>query len=133
VISIDIDRSRYNVKHERIIEMTGDSSAPEIIEKVAGICRGKTVMVFHDGDHSKRQVLEDLTAYSGFVNKGSYIVVEDGIVDLFRPGDGLGSYTEGPMAACEAFVKENTDFVIDKERERYIMTYNPSGFLRRVK
>ena len=133
VISIDIDRSKYKVKHTRILEITGDSASPDTFAKVSEICRGKSVIVFHDGDHSKEGVLRDLRLYSKVVNKGSYVIVEDGIVDLFRPGDGLGTYVEGPLAAVEAFLKENTDFIVDKERERYILTYNPKGFLRRVR
>jgi len=133
VVSIDIDRKNYNVKHPRIIEITGDSSAPETIEKVSRLCHKKRAMVFHDGDHSKEQVLKELKLYSRFVNKDSYFIVEDGIVDLFTPGDGLGSYADGPLAAVEEFLKENGDFIIDTERERYILTYNPKGFLKKVR
>ncbi len=133
VISIDMNRTEYNVKHNRIIEITGDSFAPETIEKVSSLCRGKTVLAVHDGDHTKEGVLKDLNAYSGLISKGSYFIIEDGIIDLFRPGDGLGTYWDGPLAAVEAFIKYNTDFIVDKDRERYIMTYNPKGFLKRIR
>jgi cephalosporin hydroxylase len=133
VISIDIDRTNYNVKHDRIIEVTGDSSAPETFEKVSRLCQGKATLIFHDGEHSKEHVLKDLNAYSRLVSKGSYFIVEDGIVDLFKPGDGIGTYVEGPLAAVEIFMENNPDFIVDAERERYILTYNPKGFLKRVR
>ncbi len=132
VISIEIDRSSYDVTHPRVVELTGSSADPSIIEKAEGLCRGKKVMVIHDGDHRKPQVLTDLGNYSRFVSTGSYLIVEDGIVDLYHFGDGLGFKEPGPLAAVEEFVKKNRNFVIDPSRERYLLTYNPKGFLKRI-
>lgn len=132
VISIDIDRSVYNLDHERVKALTGNSSDQKIISEVADLCRGKAVLVIQDGDHSKKQALEDLENYSKFVSINSYFIMEDGIVDLFHHGDGLGFQEEGPLAAIEEFLNRNTHFVIDFSRERYILTYNPKGFLKRI-
>ncbi len=132
IISIDIDRSRFDCKHRRVIALTGDSSSPEMREKVSRLCRGKKVLAIHDGDHSREGVLKDLRSYWDLVSVSSYFIVEDGIVDLFKPGDGLGTYVDGPYAAVNDFLKENRNFTVDKERERYIMTYNPKGFLKRI-
>ena len=131
VISIDIDRSQYDLEHERVIPLTGNSSDPEILGKVRELCQGKSVMVVQDGAHYKKQVLEDLVNYSCLVSLGSYYIVEDGIVDLFNEGDGLGFREPGPLAAVEEFLEANPDFEPDLERERYILTYNPKGFLKR--
>jgi cephalosporin hydroxylase len=132
IVSVDIDRSRFHVKHPRIALVTGDSSAPETVAQVAALCEGKRGLVIHDADHNKEPVLKDLRAYQRFVAPGSYLIVEDGIVDLFRPGSGLGWFAPGPLAATEEFLKEFPQFVVDMERERYILTYNPRGFLKRV-
>ena len=45
---------------------------------------------------------------------------------------GFEFFEEGPLPAVEEFVKRNRDFVIDSTRERYIATYNPKGFLKRI-
>jgi cephalosporin hydroxylase len=132
VVSIDIDRSCYMVEHERIVTITGPSSAPETIAEIIALCRDKSVLLIHDGDHHKEQVLTDLRTYANFVSVNSYLIVEDGIMDLFRPGDGIGKDYDGPLAAVEEFLKENTNFVVDSSRERYILTYNPKGFLKRI-
>ena len=132
IVSVDIDRSRFHVKHPRISLVTGDSSAPETVAQVAALCEGKRGLVIHDADHNKEPVLRDLRAYHRFVAVGSYLIVEDGIVDLFRPGDGLGWFAPGPLAATEEFLREFPQFAVDMERERYLLTYNPKGFLRRV-
>ncbi len=132
VVSIDIDRSTYSVKHDRVVEVTGDSSSDEVVAKVAEICEGKKCMILHDGGHRKEQVLADLACYERFVGTGCYIVVEDSVIDLFKPGDGVGQFYEGPLKAAEEFVAAHNDFVVDQERERYILTFSTQGFLKRV-
>ena len=134
MISIDIDRTHYKVKHERIIEITGNYSSPDVLAKVYEICRGKSTLIIHDGDHSQEQVLKDLNAYWKLVNVGSYFIVEDGIIDLFAPGDFGAPYYKngGPLEAIEQFLSENSHFVVDMEQEYFLLTYNPRGYLKRV-
>jgi len=132
VISIDIDRSTYHVQHPRIITITGDSASPQVVDQVAGLCKNKTVIVIHDGDHHKEQVLKDLALYSPFVSVGSYFIVEDGIVDLFEPLEMMWERRDGPLMAVEEFIKLNPHFQIDLDREKYLLTYNPRGYLRRL-
>lgn len=133
VISVDIDRKVYKAKHKRIIEVTGDSSSKEVFEKVKKMVKGKKVMVIHDGDHRASQVIKDLRLYASLVTKGQYLIVEDGIIDLFTPEDSIGSFDDGPLVAIEEFLKENKAFVCDKSRERYLVTQHPMGFLLKVK
>jgi len=133
VVSIDIDRTNFNVRHNRIVVITGDCSSQEVVAKVSGLCQGKKTLVVHDGDHRKEAVLRDLGIYSKFVSVGSYFIVEDGVADLFKPWDGMGQLYEGPLKAVEEFLITNPDFAVDMERERYLLTYNPRGFLKRVR
>lgn len=132
VVSVDIDRRSFVAEHPRLLTVTGPSSAPETVERVAELCRGKRALVIHDADHAKQQVLVDLRCYAPFVSVGSYLIVEDGIVDIFRPWETLGVSYEGPLAATEEFLRTTDNFEIDSGRERYMLTYNPRGFLRRV-
>lgn len=133
VISVDIDRSNYHVEHPRITPVTGDSASPEVVGRVRAMCIGKSVLVIHDGDHHKPQVLRDLQAYADLVSLNSYLIVEDGIVDLFRLRDGFWGLADGPLAAVETFVRHDQRFVVDTDCERYLITYNPKGYLKRVR
>ena len=133
VVSVEIDRSRFEVSHPRIAQVTGDSGSPEVLAQVEALCLDKRVLVIHDGDHSRDAVLRDLRLYAPLVSVGSYLIVEDGVMDLFRPGDGIGSFAPGPLAASEQFRREFPGFEVDQSRERYLMTYNPQGFLKRVR
>jgi cephalosporin hydroxylase len=133
VVSVDFDRSQFSVAHPRIRTVTGRSDDPDVLGEVRSHCDGKRVLVIHDADHRKAQVLRDLTLYAPLVSVGSYLIVEDGVVDLFRPNDGIGLWAEGPMPACKQFLKLNHDFQVDQTKERYLLTYNPRGFLLRVR
>ncbi len=78
-----------------------------------------------DSLHIKDHVLKELRLYSKFVSKNSYLIVQDTIINGHpaRP-----DYGPGPMEAVQEFLKENKDFEIDRELERQMLTYYPSGF-----
>jgi cephalosporin hydroxylase len=130
VIAVDIDHTVFQPRHPRIELVTGDSLSEETLGRVERLAEGRG-MVIHDGDHGRDHVLNDLRAYSRFVSKGGYLIVEDTIADLFRAGDGLGS-VNGPMGAVEQFLREDSRFQTDLECEFFVATYNPRGFLKRV-
>jgi len=130
VVSIDIDRTNYGARNARIIEITGDSSAGETLQAVQQLCAGQRTLIIHDGDHRHETVLRELELYAPLVTLGSYFIVEDGIVDLFEPGE-MNFQGEGPLYATLEFADLHPEFEIDRTRERYLLTYNPCGFLRR--
>jgi cephalosporin hydroxylase len=45
----------------------------------------------------------------------------------------LPDYGPGPTEAVEAFLETTDEFVVDRDRERFLMTLNPGGYLRRVR
>jgi cephalosporin hydroxylase len=135
VVSIDKDRSCYQAKHSRLVDLTGDCADPSIVDQVRVLCNQKRTLVVHDADHTKEAVLRDLRTYSELIAVGSYFIVEDGVVDVFgRRSSKLISWDNGPgpLAAIRQFLKEDDRFVVDKECERYLITCNPCGFLKRV-
>ena len=112
----------------------GFSTDAGIVTRVSqtldGIARsGGQVLVALDSDHTMDNVLQELRSYCGFVTHGSYLVVEDTNVN------GHPSYPEhgpGPFEAVEQFLRERNDFVVDRECERFLLTFNPSSWLRRL-
>jgi len=134
VISIDISREVYEAAHPRIQTLTGNSSSSEIVSQVQNIVQGKKVMLIHDGDHTEAAVLKDLNLYSKFISMGDFIIVEDGILELFNPKRlKVIDSQQGALKAIDRFLGENPGaFEIAKEYEKFIITSNPRGYLRRI-
>jgi len=129
VVTIDIKNRESRPQHKRIKYLLGSSTSEEIAGQVGELISSKDkVMVILDSDHRKEHVLKELRIYGKFVTKGSYIIVEDTNVNghPVRP-----SFGPGPMEGVEEFLKENKNFVIDKEREKFLMTFNPRGYLKK--
>ncbi|MEZ6129156.1 MAG: CmcI family methyltransferase [Planctomycetaceae bacterium] len=131
VVSVD-HRPLGCPEHERIRYVNGETTAPDVLagvsEQVAANGR-RPVVVIHDADHRCTQVLADLHAYADFVTPGSYLIVEDTQVNGHPVLRGWG---DGPMEAVVRFCQERPEFVPDRSREKFLLTYNPSGYLRRA-
>ena len=129
VITIDILRPPHGPTHPRLTYLTGSSTDPKILEEVRRRAEGKKpVLVILDSDHQYPHVIDELRAYHSLVTPGSYMIVEDTNVNGHPVWPKHGP---GPMEALDTFMKENNDFVIDKRCEKFLLTFNPRGFLRR--
>jgi cephalosporin hydroxylase len=87
-------------------------------------------MVILDSDHAKSHVLAEIRTFQEFIPIGGYLIVEDTNIN------GHPTYPEfgpGPMEAVEEFLRETDSFQIDPACERFLLTMNPKGYLRRCK
>lgn len=129
VITIDV-AAHAVPSHPRITYLRGSSTSAEIVAQVRSLIKpGEKVLVALDSDHSRNHVLGELKAYAQLVTPGSYVVVEDTNVNGHPVYPAFGP---GPMEAMEAFRVENRNFQIDSSREKFLVTFNPRGYLRRV-
>lgn len=130
VMTIDIARLEARRKHPRVNYLTGSSVAPEIVAEVSNAVQaGERVMVILDSLHKKDHVLEELRLYAPLVTTGNYLVVEDTNVN----GNPIRKdFGPGPTEAIEEFLRETDDFEIDPSCEKFFMTFNPGGYLKRV-
>jgi cephalosporin hydroxylase len=87
------------------------------------------ILVIEDSAHTYDNTLSVLRTYSVLTKPGDYFIVEDSIC---WHGLDLGP-KPGPYEAVETFVAENKDFVIDRSREDFFITWNPKGYLKRVR
>jgi len=131
VLTIDpVERAGRPV-HPRIDYLRGRSTDPEVVARVARQVEGaRAVLVLLDSDHSYANVLAELRIYHGFVTPGSYCVVEDGNVGGHPVAREFGA---GPTEAVRTFLGETDAFAVDREREKFYLTFNPGGYLRRVR
>jgi cephalosporin hydroxylase len=131
VLTIDPVERAGRPQHPRILYLRGRSTDAEVIARVERAVAGaRAVIVMLDSDHSYEHVLAELRAYHRFVTPGSYCVVEDGNVGGHPVAREFGA---GPLEAVRAFLAESDAFAIDRGREKFYLTFNPSGYLRRVR
>lgn len=130
VLTVEINR-RQMPKHRRIEYFFGSSTNQNVIERIsARIAPGDKVMVILDSDHHKEHVLAEMKIYSQFVSVDSYLIVEDTNIGGHPVWEDHGP---GPWEAVREFMRSTKSFVIDKTREKYLLTNNPGGFLKRVR
>jgi cephalosporin hydroxylase len=143
VMTIDIDDaettlSREKIRpelarpnHPRIEYVRGSSTDPAIVERARKAAEGKrTVLVILDSDHSQRHVYNELKAYAPLVTRDSFVVVEDGNVNGHPV---FPEHGPGPYEAIHQFLGETRDFEIDRASESHFMTFNPDGWLKKVR
>lgn len=148
VIGVDVEIRKHNRKaieehamFDRISLVEGDSIADTTLDQVKGqISEGEVVMVFLDGNHTRKHVLTELELYSPLIAEGSYILAMDGNIESLvgaprsQPDWGYNN----PAAAARDFVKQNPKFEICEPGPQFnegkvtkFVTYWPSAYIRR--
>lgn len=128
IVTVDID-DRPRPSHPRVTYLSGSSTAPEVVSRVKELVDDRSpVLVILDSDHSQAHVRGELAAYAHLVTSGSYLIVEDSNINGHPV---LPQFGPGPMEAIDEFLAGSSDFEIDRSREKFLLTFNPRGFLRR--
>jgi cephalosporin hydroxylase len=134
VITIDIqdrvtEARELPIWKRKVDFLVGSSSDPAIVADVAKRVSGRPVLVILDSDHSEEHVLRELEAYAPLVNVGSYLIVQD-TGGYYQPPE---QEYPGGGRAINRFLQANDAFEIDRDRERWVLTNNARGFVRRVR
>jgi cephalosporin hydroxylase len=130
VLTIDVTRM-HNLSHPRVTFLTGSSVAPDTIRQVEEAVRSATgpILVILDSDHSAGHVAKELDNYARFVTPGSYLLVQDGVIDVLPAFE---IERPGPLPAIRAFLSHHPEFEADLAKsERFLITHHPMGWLRR--
>ena len=143
VISIDItekpglrEQLAKTTWEQSITLLHGSSTAPEIVEQVQSLIGDHApVLIFLDSDHSYAHVRDELRLYHPFVTPGSYLIVFDTICRyLADVRHGSPTWAEdNPLRAVQEFLPQHPEFSVEREWEKYMATFAPYGFLRRLR
>ncbi len=126
VITIDND-PKVQIDTSGIIQIIGLSQDSAVIDKVkCHIIKKDTVMISLDAGHTPDEVFTELVNYAPMVTPGSYIVVED-----THLGTIIGKDLAGPSEAVQMFLNTTDDFEVDLNCERFGISYNHGGWLKR--
>jgi len=128
VVTIDI-RGGDLPRCPRVSYWQGETLSADVLTRLENLVYGReSVMVLLDDDHTRDHVLEELRAYQRFVTPGSYLIVEDTNINNHPVFPEFGP---GPMEAVETFLRESNEFAVDRSREKFFLSFNPGGFLRK--
>ena len=109
-------------KHRRITQLIGSSTDQGIVEQVRAAARGlEVVLVVADSDHAFEHTRDELESYHSLVTSGSYFVMEDTNIP-----------NNGPRQAVENFLRHHPEFSVARKMEKFLLTFNPAGYLRRA-
>jgi cephalosporin hydroxylase len=130
IITIDVEAQAGRPEHPRLKYLSGSSTGAEVVGELKQLLSADNrVMVILDSDHRAEHVRRELEIYGPLVSVGCYLIVEDTNINGHPVSPLFGA---GPMEAVEQFITEHRNFVIDRRREKFFMTFNPKGYLRRV-
>jgi cephalosporin hydroxylase len=128
VLSIGDDEVPTLAEHDRITYLRRDPNdhAAELeVRELLGD-RPRALLILAAAGRDRQ--LEVFERYAPLVPVGSYVVLEDTIVNGHPVWPGFGP---GPSEAARELLRAG-EFEPDPELERYALTFNPGGFLRRV-
>lgn len=118
------------IRDDLVLEITGDSIDSRVVKIIKDMVKDKKNMVILDSWHTKGHVLKELEAYNEMVSCGSYLIVQDTHVNGHPVPWQWG---EGPYEAVEEFLKNHSEFEIDKDCGKFEFTFHPNGYLRKTR
>jgi cephalosporin hydroxylase len=130
VVTIDVE-SMHQLSHARIRFLIGSSTDLAIVRVVRDEVAQSAgpIFVILDSNHAADHVFREMELYGPLVTPGSYLLVQDGIMDLMDILRGPGP---GPLAAIQKFLPQHPEFEVDMEKcGRFLITHHPMGWLRR--
>jgi cephalosporin hydroxylase len=131
IMTIDIEEGPERPDHPRITYILGSSTDPDVLAQLTSkVESADRIMVILDSDHSEGHVFDELTKLGPLVTPGCYLIVEDTIVN---GNPVLPEFGPGPAEAVKRYLSDHpTQFVVDSDREKFHLTFNPGGYLRRT-
>jgi cephalosporin hydroxylase len=127
-VALDAEHADRPV-HDRLRHLDGDLDDATLSLLAEEVGSGSALVVL-GREVDRDAVYADFLALSPLVSVGSYVVVTNTIVNGHPVWAGFGP---GPAEAVKKIMTSHGDFVPDTTMEKYSLSYNPGGFLKRVR
>lgn len=131
VIGVDSVEATDRPQHPRITYVSGRAHDEDVVEQVrqiTGDTRRAVVILGTRG--ARRRMHAEFAAYEKFVPVDSYVVMEHTVLNG-HPVD--ATFGPGPFEALQRILNTRDDFAPDQRFERHAVTFNPGGYLRRIR
>ncbi len=131
VLAIDPTETDDLPAHPRLRFLRGPAQDPSTVEEVRkDIGPDEKVLVVLGACAPREETVQIFDAYAPLVPIGSYVVVTDTIVNGHPVWPAFGV---GPAEGVKQILTKHGEFVPDPTMEKYSLTFNPGGFLRRAR
>jgi cephalosporin hydroxylase len=131
VVSIDRHLRDDLPRHPRVTYLEGEAHEPDVAALVREMVGPDPRALVILGTRGKAMRMHrEFDAYAPLVPVGSYLIVEHTVLNGYPV---QGSFGPGPHEAVRRILTLNGDFVADLERDRHGVTFNPGGYLRRIR
>ena len=130
VLSIDDAGSDDLPQHPRLRYQRGLAHDEGVAGAVRDLVGDGRVVVVLGSCTDRWTTVREFDAYSRLVPVGSYLVVAETIVNGHPVWPAFGP---GPLEAVKQILGSHGEFVADPDMEKYSFSFNPGGFLRRVR
>jgi cephalosporin hydroxylase/GT2 family glycosyltransferase len=130
VVAVGGEDTSGRPDHPRVSYVAGAPESPDVAAEVARLAPEPPDALAILGLGATPRVVAAFDRYAPLVPVGGYVVVENTVVNgrPVRPG-----FAPGPYEAVEAVLGRSDDFVADPAGERYTVTFNRNGYLKRVR
>ena len=116
-------------EHPAITYLDGAPEQPEVVAAVTEVLGGRPALVFV-GLGALQRLVAAFEAYAPLVPVGGYVVMENTVLNGRPVAPGFGP---GAHEAVTDVLARHRDFVPDVAFERYTLTFNKNGYLRRMR
>jgi len=130
VIAIGQREESGRPSHPRLTHLAGAPGTPAVAAEVAAMAPGPAGALVILGLGEVNQLVTAFDRYAPLVPVGGYVVVENTVVNG-RPA--APEFGPGPHEAVVAILARHDDFAPDPLGERYTLTFNRGGYLKRVR
>jgi cephalosporin hydroxylase len=117
--------------HPRVHHVVGQAFEQRAADEVRALVpAGSRALVIIATRARRDRTVRTFEAYAPLVPVGSYVVVADTILNGHPVWPDFGA---GPAEAVRKILDAHAEFVVDRTMEKFSLTFNPGGFLRRVR
>ena len=130
VLSIDESQAEDLPQHPRLRYLAGAPPGDQTIAAVTELIGTLGALVIIGSCADRLTTMTQFEGYAPLVPVGSYVVVTDTVVNGHPVWPAFGP---GPAEAVKQILLRHGEFVADTDMTKYSLTFNPGGFLKRLR
>jgi cephalosporin hydroxylase len=131
VVSVDDEEVEGRPEHQRVTYVVGPAESQETADRVRAVVGPEPNAMLILGSRGRSgRTFADFKLYESLVPVGSYVVFEDTIVNGHPVWAGHGP---GPFEAVKGVLGTRDDFAADRSMDRHVPSFNPGGYLKRIR